>query len=143
MMNYLEKLNYKGQERIAMINADKSFRLAPAKELKKIQIDLEVDPRYPYDFMMFFVRNPSEVEEFTYTALHNLKVDGVLWFFYPRKGSRGSVPELDRNKGWKPLNDLNFFGTRLANIDDNWSALRFRSIKFIRSATGKPASGRE
>lgn len=54
MRTLLEKLNYKGQQRIALINAGKNFRLAFVKEIKGIQIDKEIDPRYPYDFMIIF-----------------------------------------------------------------------------------------
>ncbi len=39
MKTLLEKLNYKGQKRIAIINAEKNFRLAELDELKDIQVD--------------------------------------------------------------------------------------------------------
>ena len=55
------------------------------KELKDIQIDNIIDPRYPYDFMIIFVRKEAEVKELVPGALHNLAVDGVLWFCYPKK----------------------------------------------------------
>ncbi len=143
MRTLLEKLNYKGQQRIAVINAEKNFRLAPVREIKKIQIDKEIDPRYPYDFMIVFAKDSSEVDEFTPSALHNLKVDGILWFCYPKKGSEKASPGLDRDHGWKALNDLDFFGIRLVNVDDNWSAMRFRNIKFIKSASDRFKSGKE
>ncbi|HOW08604.1 MAG TPA: hypothetical protein PLX08_02265 [Bacteroidales bacterium] len=143
MRTLLEKLNYKGQQRIALINAEKNFSLAPVKEIKEIQIDNEIDPRYPYDFMIIFVKNPSEVDEFTPAALHNLKVDGILWFCYPKKNSKNSSPGLDRDHGWKALNDLGFFSVRLVNVDDDWSAMRFRNAKFIKSASDRFKPGKE
>ncbi len=85
MKPLLEKLNYKGQKRIAIINAEKNFNLAPIREIKDIQIDTEIDPRYPYDFMILFVRKAADVKEIVPVALHNLAVDGVLWFCYPKK----------------------------------------------------------
>jgi hypothetical protein len=131
MRTLLEKLNYKGQQRIAVINAEKNFRLAPVLEIKGIQIDKEIDPRYAYDFMILFVKNPSEVDDFTPSAIHNLKVDGILWFCYPKKSSKNASPGLDRDHGWKALNDLGFFGIRLVNVDEEWSAMRFRNVKFM------------
>jgi hypothetical protein len=132
MQTLLEKLNYKRQKRIAVINAEKNFKLAPLNELKDIQIDSEIDPRYPYDFMIIFVRKVTEVKEIVPVALHNLALDGVLWFCYPKKSSKKHSSDIDRDHGWKVLNDLEFFGIRLITIDDDWSAMRFRNIKYIK-----------
>jgi hypothetical protein len=133
MKSLLEKLNYKGQKRIVVINAEENFKLAPLQELKDIQIDNKIDPRYPYDFMIIFVRKVAEVKEIVPFALHNLAVDGVLWFCYPKKTSKKCSSGIDRDHGWKALNDLEFFGTRMVTIDDDWSAMRFRNIKYIKS----------
>jgi hypothetical protein len=135
MRPLLEKLNYKGQKRIAILNAEKNFILAPMKEIKDIQIDTEIDPRYPYDFMILFVRKAAEVKEIVPVALHNLAVDGVLWFCYPKKTSKKYLSEIDRDHGWEALNDLGFFGIRMVAIDEDWSAMRFRNIKYIKTVS--------
>jgi len=135
MRPLLEKLNYKGQKRIAILNAEKNFILAPMKEIKDIQIDTKIDPRYPYDFMILFVRKAAEVKEIVPVALHNLAVDGVLWFCYPKKTSKKYLSEIDRDHGWEALNDLGFFGIRMVAIDEDWSALRFRNIKYIKTVS--------
>jgi len=135
MRPLLEKLNYKGQKRIAILNAEKNFNLAPMKEIKDIQIDTEIDPRYPYDFMILFVRKAAEVKEIVPVALHNLAVDGVLWFCYPKKTSKKHLSDIDRDHGWEALNDLDFFGIRMVAIDEEWSALRFRNIKYIKTVS--------
>ncbi|MDP4223380.1 MAG: hypothetical protein Q8868_08710 [Bacteroidota bacterium] len=135
MQTLLEKLNFKGQKRIAVINAEKNFKLAPASEIKDVQLDSEIDPRYPYDFMIIFVKTVSEVEVYAPMVLHNLAVDGILWFCYPKQASGKFTSEVDRDHGWKVLNDDDFFGIRLVSIDDDWSALRFRNRKFIKSVS--------
>ena len=135
MQTLLEKLNYKGQKRIVIFNAEKNFKLAPQKEIKDIQIDNEIDLRYPYDFMLIFVRKVRDVEEITPVALHNLAVDGILWFCYPKKTSKKYSSDINRDNGWKALNDLEFYGIRMVNIDEDWSALRFRNIKYIKSTS--------
>jgi len=137
MKTLLGKLNYKGQKRIAVINAENNFKIAPLKELKEVQVDNEIDPRYPYDFMIIFVRMVSEVDKVTPEALHNLAVDGILWFCYPKKSSRKFASDIGRDHGWKSLNDLNFFGIRLVTIDEDWSAMRFRNKKFIKSTSDR------
>lgn len=135
MKTILDKLNYKGQKRIAIINAEKSFIKALSKELKDIQTDIEIDQRYPYEFIILFVKSISEVEAIAPVALHNLLADGVLWFCYPKKTSKKYSSDIDRDHGWKALNDLGFYGIRLVAIDDDWSAMRFRNIKYIKSVS--------
>jgi hypothetical protein len=85
--------------------------------------------------MIIFVRKASEVEEITPVALHNLAVDGILWFCYPKKTSKKFTSDISRDHGWKALNDLEFFGIRMVSIDEDWSAMRFRNIKYIRSTS--------
>jgi hypothetical protein len=137
MHKLLEKLNYKGNSRIAVLNADEIFMAELSGDLNGVVIDTEVDPRFPYEFIMIFVKTQAEVETFTSVALHNLLCDGVLWFCYPKKTSKIYKSEIDRDHGWKALNDAGFHGIRLVAVDDDWSALRFRSIKFIKSASAR------
>ena len=137
MKTLFEKLNYKGQKRIALINAEENFNLSAYEEIKDIQIDGKIDPRYPYDFMIIFVRKVSEVRKITPVALHNLTADGILWFCYPKKTSKKHTSNIDRDHGWKTLNDLEFYGIRMVAIDDDWSALRFRNIKYIKATSDR------
>jgi hypothetical protein len=138
MKDLLKKLNYKEQKRIAVINAEDIFLTKLTKELNDIIIDKEIDQRCPYNFMMIFTGSVSEVEHFAPIALHNLTADGILWFCYPKKTSKKYIisgPERDR--GWKSLNDAGFYGVRMVAIDDDWSAMRFRNVKYIKSNSGR------
>jgi hypothetical protein len=137
MKKLLEKLNYKGNNRIAVLNAEATFASSLAHELNDLIIDNHIDPRFPYSFIMIFVRNQAEVETFIPIALHNLLCDGILWFCYPKKTSKKYSSDIDRDHGWKTLNDIGFHGIRLVAVDNDWSALRFRNIKFIKSASGR------
>ncbi len=132
-MNLLSKLNFKGDGRIAVLNAKESFLTSLAEELKNVVIDTLTDPRYPYGFMIIFVKSVSEVEHYAPFALHNLYADGVLWFCYPKKSSKNYRSDLNRDHGWKMLNDSGLHGIRIVSIDNDWSALRFRNIKYIKS----------
>jgi hypothetical protein len=135
MKKLFEKLNYKDQERIAIINAEDILMNSFTDELPGVIIDREIDPRFPYSFILIFVKSNSEVEFFTPVTLHNLMADGVLWFCYPKKTSKKYNSGIDRDHGWKALNDSGFQGIRMVAIDENWSAMRFRNIRYIRSAT--------
>ena len=137
MKNLFAKLNYKGQTRMAIINAEESFYVSVQKELRNIVIDKEIDPRYPYDFIMIFVKSISDVESLASMALHNLMVDGTLWFCYPKKTSKKYSSDIDRDHGWDALNNFGFRGVRMVAIDDDWTAMRFRNIKYLKPISGK------
>ena len=80
MKHLLDKLNYKGQKRISVINAEDSFIHSISSELKDVSIDQKIDPRYPYEFIIIFVLSLSDVEQIAPMTIHNLMADGVLWF---------------------------------------------------------------
>lgn len=137
MKELLKKLNYKGNKRIAVINAEDLFMTEITKELDNIIVDREIDQRCPYEFIIVFVRSVAEVEDLAPVALHNLTADGTLWFCYPKKTSKKYTTGPERDRGWKSLNDAGFYGVRLVAIDDDWSAMRFRNTKFIKSTSGR------
>jgi hypothetical protein len=134
MTDLLGKLNYKGQERIVVINASDSFKEQTAEAFKNVTVDRTIDPRYPYSYMILFVKSRAEVEQITPPALHNLTADGVLWYCYPRKTSKKYSADIDRDNGWNALAESGFQGVRLVQIDEDWSAIRFRNIKYIKSS---------
>jgi hypothetical protein len=130
-----KKLNYRGQKRFALINCSEEFYNKSVKALPGVQIDTEIDPRYPYEFMIVFTELVIEVEKYAPKALHNLVTDGVLWFAYPKKTSKKScTSDLDRDHGWVILTGRGFDKVRQIAIDDDWSALRFRNVRFIKSS---------
>jgi hypothetical protein len=137
MLKLIEKLNYKGQDRIALINAEENLTRNISNELRNVKIDNEIDPRYPYSFIILFVKSISEVEHYAPMAIHNLMADGVLWYCYPKKSSKKYKSDLDRDHGWKVLNDSGLHGVRMISIDKNWSAMRFRNAKYIKSTHKK------
>jgi hypothetical protein len=137
MKNLLNKLNYKEQKRIAIINPDEYFFKAISKELKNVYTDREIDQRCPYEYMIFFVKTVQELEYYAPLALHNLTADGTLWFCYPKKSSKKYSSDLERDRGWEVLNEFGFYGIRMVAVDDDWSAMRFRNIKYIKSASGR------
>lgn len=134
MDKLLTKLNYKEQKRIAVINAGDKFLSALETALKGVKVDKAIDQRFPYEFMIIFVQLVSEVEFLAPKALHNITADGVLWFAYPKKTSKKLSSDIDRDHGWEVLIDRGFDKVRMVAVDEDWSALRFRNVRFIKSA---------
>jgi hypothetical protein len=132
MEDLLKKLNYKGQKRIAILNGKNGFADNVIKFLSGVQVDIEIDPRYPYEFILVFVQKISEVEKLAPKALHNLVSDGILWFAYPKLTSKKFPSDISRDRGWKILTDSDFDKVRQISVDDDWTALRFRNSRFIK-----------
>lgn len=137
MKDILSKLNFKGHLRIALINAEPGFIRVFSNELKNVIIDIEIDQRCPYSFIMIFVLNESEVKLTAPGAIHNLTSDGILWFCYPKRTSKKYTSDLEKDKGWSTLKDLGFHCTRTVSLNDDWSAMGFRNKKLIKSASMK------
>ena len=137
MKELFRKLRYKGYNRILIINAGEDFLQSVSDEFRDVKIDTSIDQRCPYNFMVIFVKSIREVNEISPMALHNLTADGVLWFCYPKKTSKKLSSDFERDRGWKSLNDMGFHGIRMVSVDDDWSALRFRNVKYIKSTSGR------
>jgi hypothetical protein len=57
----------------------------------------------------------------------------VVWFAYPKGTSKKYKSEINRDNGWQILGELGFEGVRGVAIDEDWSALRFRRVEFIKA----------
>jgi hypothetical protein len=134
MEDLLKKLNYRGQKRIVILNGKNGLVDSILQLLPDVQVDIEIDPRYPYGFILVFVQKVSEVEKLAPKAIHNLISDGILWFAYPKKTSKKIPSDISRDHGWKVLIDSDFDKVRQININEDWTALRFRNIRFIKKS---------
>jgi len=132
MKELLEKINCRDFQRVALLNADSKFRKQFAAALKSVTIDSEIDPRFLYCFIMVYVKNIAELEQVAPAIIHNLADDGDLWVCYPKKTSKNFKSDLSKKTGWDSLNDSGFYGRRVITVNDDWSALKFKHIKYIK-----------
>ena len=132
-MEYLlKKLNYKEQERICIVNGKNTF-IKEIKYLKPyVRVDRQIDPKFLYEFCLVFIKKKSELKETVPQSIHNLAEDGVLWFAYPKKSSKKYNSDINRDEGWDLVNSHGFEPVRQVSVDDDWSALRFRNVRYIR-----------
>jgi len=57
-----------------------------------------------------------------------------LWFAYPQGTSKRYTCEFNRDTGWSALRSAGFDTVRQVAIDEDWSALRFRRVEYIKPA---------
>ncbi len=137
MTPLFKKLNYKGQEEICIINAPPEFDAEMLAMKAFANINTNIETCSGIDFILTFVRTQDEVEISFSKLLTGLKGDCILWFAYPKGTSKKYKSEINRDKGWETLQKNGFEGVRSVAIDEDWSAVRFRRIVFIKSLTRK------
>ncbi|KAA3633665.1 MAG: hypothetical protein DWQ02_12780 [Bacteroidetes bacterium] len=128
-----KKLNYKDQADICVLNAPESFstNMKAMEPYAGLHSDLnEMKQLY---FFMAFVQTQKEVDDLAPQVAQKLEGDGVVWFCYPKKSSKKYSAEISRDNGWAALGKLGFEGVRAVAIDEDWSALRFRKVEYIKT----------
>lgn len=131
MTKLFKKLNLKNQNKIVVLQHPPSFE----KELNAVKDFTEVDTHLDstVDFILAFVQTQKEIESISAQAAGKLEGDGILWFAYPKKSSKKYSVEINRDSGWATLGQLGFEGVRAVSIDEDWSALRFRRVQYIKT----------
>lgn len=135
MTPLFKKLNYKNQDSILVLRAPASFEV----ELKSMSmlstIIKNVSDVIKIDFAMIFVMQQKEIDNSIKQIFTKLNGDAVLWYCYPKGTSKKYKCDFNRDTGWSALGKYNLEGVRQVAIDEDWSALRFRKIEFIKSMT--------
>ena len=126
------KLQFKESKRILVINSPEEFQSNLDEMSTSSKIDQQMVGKQKYDFVLVFVKSCAEIAEQVKLANY-LDDDALFWLAYPKKASKKYKSDISRDVGWQPLGNLGFEGVRQIAIDDDWSALRFRQTKHIKS----------
>lgn len=130
-----KKLNFKGQEPIVILNAPRSFDAETAAMERYTRIISTEADLAPAGFMMAFVTLQPEVNYLAELLPPLLAGDGILWFCYPKGSSKKYTCNFNRDTGWDALAAAGFEPVRMVAIDEDWSALRFRKVQYIKTMT--------
>jgi hypothetical protein len=125
------KLNLKDQAEIVVLNAPASFE-PELKSLKGVAVrrDAKGDD---IDFSLAFVTTQKEVDTLGPQVAKKAKGDAVVWFAYPKGSSKKYKSQINRDNGWAVMGKAGFEPVRMVAIDEDWSALRFRRVEFIKT----------
>ncbi|HTB79704.1 MAG TPA: hypothetical protein VK717_02330 [Opitutaceae bacterium] len=133
MAAVFEKLNLKGQTEILVVNAPPSFEAELAR-LEGVTVVRDPKKAKAVHFALAFATKQAEVDAFSKTLAGKAEGDAVLWFAYPKGTSKKYKCEFNRDSGWKVIRGLGFDSVRQVAIDEDWSALRFRRVEYIKSS---------
>ena len=127
------KLNLKDQTEIVVLNAPASFE-PELKALKGITVRRDTKGG-DISFSLAFVTTQKEVDTLGPQVGKKAKGDAIVWFAYPKGSSKKYKSEINRDSGWAVLGKAGFEGVRMIAIDEDWSAVRFRRVEFIKTMT--------
>jgi len=134
MPSTFEKLNLKHHPTILVLNAPASFEPELAA-LHAVTILRTFDPLGTIDFSLAFVTTQQQVDTLAQAIASRAKGDAVVWFAYPKGTSKRYKSEINRDTGWQVLGQAGFEPVRAVAIDEDWSAVRFRRVEFIKTMT--------
>jgi len=146
MPSTFEKLNLKQQQEILVVNSPASFE-PELLALKSVTVHRDPKKLKAIHFALVFATKQAEVDALSKLLASKTEGDALLWFAYPKGTSKRYKCEFNRDTGWKAMRSAGFDTVRQVALDEDWSALRFRRIEYIKPAGAKPsksaASARE
>jgi hypothetical protein len=138
MPTVFEKLNLKNQAAIVVLNAPPSFE-AELANLTNVAVVRDPDATEEIIFSLAFVTKQDELDAIAAEVAAKAKGDAIVWFAYPKASSKKYKCEFNRDSGWDVLGAAGFEPVRQVAIDEDWSALRFRRVEFIKSMKRDPS----
>ncbi len=134
MPTLFEKLNLKDHREILVVNAPASFESELAA-LAGVIVNRDPGKVKTIRFALAFAANQAEVDRLAKLLSAKTEGDALLWFAYPKGTSKKYQCDFNRDTGWSVLKSAGFDTVRAVAIDEDWSALRFRRVEFIKSTT--------
>lgn len=137
MNTVFKKLNLKDQKSIVILDAPGSFDAHIADISGGREIIRSLEGVLETEFVMSFVQKQAEIDELVPKVAPLLRGDAVLWMCYPKGSSKRYKCDFNRDTGWQIMGDYELEPVRMVAIDEDWSALRFKKVDFIKTMKRK------
>ena len=134
MSKLFNKLNLKDHREILVVNAPRSFESELAA-LTGVTVFRDPGKVKVVRFALVFATVQTEVDCLAKMLSAKAEGDALLWFAYPKGTSKKYQCDFNRDTGWRVLKSAGFDTVRAVAIDEDWSALRFRRVEFIKPTT--------
>lgn len=131
----LKKLNFKEHKQVVLLNLPDDLGDLAAGFRLLAEVHNSFENVEKADFVLAFCKKQEEVNAAADLMVQNTEGDAAVWIAYPKGTSKRYKCDFNRDNGWTRLGDLGFEPVRQVAIDDDWSALRFRRVGFIKTMT--------
>jgi hypothetical protein len=138
MPSIFAKLNLKSQREILVINAPASFE-GELAALKNVAVLRDPKKAKTVEFALAFATTQAELDRLSTLLARKALGDALLWFAYPKGTSKRYRCEFNRDSGWNVMVEAGFGTVRAVAIDEDWSALRFRRMQYVKRSRGAPS----
>ncbi len=128
------KLNLKDQKQIVVLDSPDSFE-NELTTLKGVEVIRDLKKVKELRFAMAFVTTQERVDALAPAMARKAEGDAIVWFAYPKGSSKKYRSQIDRDSGWEVFGREGFEPVRMVAIDEDWSAIRFRRVAFIKNMT--------
>jgi hypothetical protein len=135
------KLNLGAHDEIVLFNAPDAFE-SELKQLKGIKIIRDPGKPKAIKFGLAFAMTQAQLDRASKLLASATEGDAVLWFAYPKGTSKRYTCEFNRDAGWSVIRAAGFDSVRMVAIDEDWSALRFRRLEYVKSASSSASVGK-
>lgn len=132
MATLFEKLNLGDLQQVLVLNAPASFDNELAR-LPVLTIHRQIESVAEIHFSIAFVTRKSEVDALAPAVAARAVGDATVWFAYPKGTSKKYKCDFNRDTGWDALKALGWDTVRAVAIDEDWTALRFRRVEYIKA----------
>lgn len=139
IMNPLwKKLAWKEQKEILLLHAPASFQQTINHLPDGTLLVTSIDQVNQFNYALVFVTQKIQIQEFAKACRDKIAGDAILWMCYPKGSSKKYTCDFNRDQGWEPMGEMGFEPVSQIAIDEDWSALRFRNVHFIKTLKRNP-----
>jgi hypothetical protein len=136
-----KKLNLGGHQEIVVLNAPDSFD-SELEQLKGVKIARDPSKPKEVKFGLAFAITQAQLDRASKILSAASAGDAVIWFAYPKGSSKRYTCEFNRDSGWNVIQAAGFESVRMVAIDEDWSALRFRRVEYVKPSAGSSSRKR-
>ncbi len=134
MASVFSKLNLGSRTNLTVLGAPATFDAVLAT-LDGVAVRTSLRGEAPIEFALAFVTTQAQVNDLAARLSARMPGDALLWFAYPKQSSKRYRCEFNRDTGWAAVGAAGFEPVRQVAIDEDWSALRFRRVEYIKKLT--------
>ncbi|KAA9339335.1 hypothetical protein F0P96_01535 [Hymenobacter busanensis] len=138
MKSVIDKLQIKPGAVVGLLSMPAEMQPALAELWERATVEAVLAPTVPFSTVLAFAIRQQEVEALA-AQLPHAPGDVAVWVAYPKGTSKKYHCEFNRDTGWAALGAAGFEPVSQVAIDEDWSALRFRRVEYIKKMTRKGA----
>lgn len=128
----LKKMNFKNHQNVVILNMPTEGFKDWKTDFPNATFELGTNTKN-IEFAIAFCLSVEDVIKYAAEIIPLLSEDAPLWFCYVKGTSKKYKSGINRDNGWSSLGPYNIEPVRQIAIDDDWSALRFRPVQYIKT----------